>query len=95
MVYRDGRAEQVKIAYIGGGSRGWGWGLMSDLASCGDMSGDVYLYDIDFSAAQHNEVIGNLYRNAEGARCVELSCGAERRGGTDGSGFCCHLDSAG
>lgn len=70
MVYRDGRAEQVKIAYIGGGSRGWGWGLMSDLASCGDMSGDVYLYDIDFSAAQHNEVIGNLYRNAEGARSV-------------------------
>ena len=43
MVYRDGRAEQVKIAYIGGGSRGWGWGLMSDLASCGDKSGDVYL----------------------------------------------------
>ena len=70
MVYRDGKVEQIKIAYIGGGSRGWGWGLMSDLASCGDMSGDVYLYDIDFPAAQHNEVIGNLYRNAEGARSV-------------------------
>ena len=43
MVYRDGRAEQVKIAYIGGGSRGWGWGVMSGLASWGDMSGGEYV----------------------------------------------------
>ena len=40
------KAENVKIAYIGGGSRGWAWGLMSDLASNEDMNGDVYLYDI-------------------------------------------------
>lgn len=30
--YQNNRAENVKIAYIGGGSRGWAWGLMSDLA---------------------------------------------------------------
>ncbi len=60
----------IKIAYIGGGSRGWAWGLMSDLASCDDINGDVYLYDIDLEAAQHNEIIGNKFNNAEGAKSV-------------------------
>ena len=58
----DNRAENIRIAYIGGGSRGWAWGFMSDLASCQEMSGDVYLYDIDFEAAKHNEIIGNYYK---------------------------------
>ncbi len=62
------KAEQVRIAYIGGGSRGWAWGLMSDLVACDDMSGDVYLYDIDHEAAEHNEVIGNLFNQCEGAQ---------------------------
>ena len=70
MRYIDNRAEGVKIAYIGGGSRGWAWNLMSDLVNCDDMSGDVYLYDIDFEAAQHNEIIGNLYNKCEGAKSV-------------------------
>ena len=61
----DKKVEDVKIAYVGGGSRGWAWGLMSDLADCEDMSGTVYLYDIDYEAAQHNEVIGNLYKDLE------------------------------
>ncbi len=59
------KVEDVKIAYIGGGSRGWAWGLMSDLASCEDMSGKVDLYDIDFEAAYHNEIIGNKYNTLE------------------------------
>ena len=62
------KAQGVKIAYIGGGSRGWAWGLMSDLASNEDMSGDVYLYDIDFEAAQANEIIGNKYNFCEGVK---------------------------
>ena len=62
------KAENVKIAYIGGGSRGWAWGLMSDLASNEDMSGDVFLYDIDFEAAEANEKIGNMYNDCEGAK---------------------------
>ncbi len=41
--YNGNKAENVKIAYIGGGSRGWAWGLMSDLAQNDDMSGEVYL----------------------------------------------------
>ncbi|MCR4726387.1 MAG: alpha-glucosidase/alpha-galactosidase [Clostridia bacterium] len=53
------KAEDVKIAYIGGGSRGWARGLMSDLAQTDEMSGSVYLYDIDFEAAKANETIGN------------------------------------
>ena len=58
MTYKDGRVEDIKIAYIGGGSRGWAWGLMSDLAVQKDISGSVYLYDIDFEAAKNNEIIG-------------------------------------
>lgn len=68
MKFVNNKAENVKIAYIGGGSRGWAWGLMSDLAVVEDMSGDVYLYDIDFGAAKNNEIIGNKYNDAEGAK---------------------------
>ncbi len=67
MNYQNGKAENVKIAYVGGGSRGWAWILMNDLVSLGEMSGDVYLYDIDYEAAQHNEIIGNIFNSADGA----------------------------
>lgn len=70
MNYNGSKAENVKIAYIGGGSRGWAWGMMSDLASCEDMSGDVYLYDIDFEAAKNNEIIGNKYNDLSDAKSV-------------------------
>ncbi|MBQ4516115.1 MAG: alpha-glucosidase/alpha-galactosidase [Clostridia bacterium] len=59
------KANDLKIAYIGGGSRGWAWGLMSDLAQAEDMSGKVYLYDIDFEAAKNNEIIGNGIEKGE------------------------------
>ena len=68
MKYIDNKVEELKIAYIGGGSRGWAWGLMSDLATAGDLSGDVYLYDIDFEAAKANEKIGNIYNTLEGTK---------------------------
>ena len=68
MIIKNNKAENVKIAYVGGGSRGWAWGLMSDLAACDDMSGDVYLYDIDFEAAKHNEIIGNKFNDCDGAK---------------------------
>ena len=53
------RAKELNVAYIGGGSRGWAWGFMMDLAMDADMCGTVRLYDIDRSAAQRNEIIGN------------------------------------
>ncbi len=68
MNYSQNKVENVKIAYVGGGSRGWAWGLMSDLAATEEMSGDVYLYDIDFEAAGHNEIIGNMFNSCEGAK---------------------------
>ena len=68
MKYLNNSTCSIKIAYIGGGSRGWAWGLMSDLAACDDISGEVALYDIDFQAAKDNEVIGNQFRTAKGAK---------------------------
>ncbi len=53
------KALDLKIAYVGGGSRGWAWGLMSDLASETELGGTVFLYDIDYAAAKNNEIIGN------------------------------------
>ena len=61
------KAVDVKIAYIGGGSRGWARRLMSDLALESTMSGSVYLYDIDQEAAKSNEIIGNMYSAKEQA----------------------------
>ena len=59
MKYLGKRAENIKITYIGGGSRGWAWKLMADLASEPDLAGKVDLYDIDFEAAYDNAIIGN------------------------------------
>ena len=49
----------LKVAYIGGGSRGWAWGFMQDLAMDPQICGEVCLYDVDASAAKRNEIIGN------------------------------------
>ncbi len=60
MIVKDfERREGLVIAYIGGGSRGWAWKLMSDLAMEPRLSGTVRLYDIDRTAAETNAVIGN------------------------------------
>ena len=52
------QAKELKVAYIGGGSRGWAWGFMTDLAMDPDLCGTVRLYDIDREAAERNRVIG-------------------------------------
>lgn len=53
------KRHDINIAYIGGGSKGWAWALMSDLALEEQLGGTVKLYDIDQQAAQQNEKIGN------------------------------------
>ena len=68
MKYENNKVSDLKIAYIGGGSRGWAWGLMSDLISAEDISGTVALYDIDKEAALANEKIGNGYNDMPEAR---------------------------
>ncbi len=59
MEYLNGSVKDVTIAYIGGGSRGWAWTFMTDLALEKSMSGTIRLYDIDKQAAKNNEIIGN------------------------------------
>lgn len=77
MNYQKDKVSDLKIAYIGGGSKGWAWGLMSDLAAEASLSGTVALYDIDFDAAKTNEIIGNTLKNREDVKgewcyiCVE------------------------
>ena len=56
---KNPRAKELEIAYIGGGSRGWAWGFMMDLAMDEAMCGTVRLYDIDRSAAERNRIIGS------------------------------------
>lgn len=65
MKYKDGKVSEVKIAYIGGGSRGWAWTFMTDLAMEPSMSGTICLYDIDQEAAKNNEIIGNMITKRE------------------------------
>ena len=63
MKYSKGKVSDIQIAYIGGGSRGWAWTFMTDLALEDEISGTIRLYDIDRKAAQTNEVIGNHLMN--------------------------------
>ena len=55
--------NNLRIAYIGGGSMNWAWNLMSDLALEPMLSGVVRLYDINHGAALANEKIGNLIKD--------------------------------
>ncbi|MBQ2897284.1 MAG: alpha-glucosidase/alpha-galactosidase [Clostridia bacterium] len=57
MMNKFDKAKNLKIAYIGGGSRGWAWKLMSDLAKEEMLSGELCLYDIDYEAAKQNEIV--------------------------------------
>ncbi|MBN2696202.1 MAG: alpha-glucosidase/alpha-galactosidase [Bacilli bacterium] len=57
----------IKIAYIGGGSKEWARVFINDLALALDISGEVWLYDIDKEAAMQNESIGNKVRDNEKA----------------------------
>ena len=70
MKFIDKCVTNVKIAYIGGGSRGWAWTFMSELALENDVSGDVYLYDIDYDAAKKNEIIGNKFSASKDANSI-------------------------
>ncbi len=54
----EGKIRDIRIAYLGGGSRGWAWTFMTDLAMEEDLSGTICLYDIDLEAARRNQVIG-------------------------------------
>lgn len=67
MKYTNNHVEDIQIAYIGGGSRGWAWTFMTDLALEPCISGTIRLYDIDREAAKANEKIGNKLKDREEA----------------------------
>ena len=50
--------ENIKIAYIGGGSKMWARVFMYDLALTEGLCGEIALYDIDKPAAIRNQRIG-------------------------------------
>ncbi len=50
--------RNIKICYIGGGSKLWARVFMSDLAVADGLSGEIALYDIDKEAAERNAKIG-------------------------------------
>ncbi len=50
--------KNIKIAYIGGGSKMWARVFMYDLALCKDLTGEIGLYDIDKESAVRNQRIG-------------------------------------
>jgi galacturan 1,4-alpha-galacturonidase len=54
-----GDKRDLRICYIGGGSRNWAWVFMKDLAFEKEISGRIMLYDIDMESARANESIGN------------------------------------
>ena len=68
MKYSDNKVKDIQIAYIGGGSRGWAWTFMTDLALEDQISGTIRLYDIDGGAAKNNEVIGNRLMQRDDAK---------------------------
>ena len=65
MKYEENRVKDLRIAYVGGGSRGWAWTLMKDLRKTKALSGTVALYDIDRAAAADNEQIGNALEGSQ------------------------------
>lgn len=67
MKCENGKIKELEIAYIGGGSRGWAWTFMTDLALEPSLSGTIRLYDIDMKAAKQNAVIGNQISGKEEA----------------------------
>lgn len=62
------RQKNLNIAYIGGGSRGWAWGFMTDLALEPQLTGTIRLYDIDNAAAEANRCIGTRISQHADAR---------------------------
>jgi len=62
------KTDNIKICYIGGGSRNWAWVLMQDLFFEEEISGTIELYDLNFDDAKTNAVIGNRLLEQKGGR---------------------------
>lgn len=56
--------KNIKIAYIGGGSKMWARVFMNDLAMADGITGEIALYDTDIAAAEINRRIGGYINKA-------------------------------
>ncbi|MBN2390017.1 MAG: alpha-galactosidase [Anaerolineae bacterium] len=64
----------IKIAYIGGGSRYWARMVMTDLALCPHLTGEIALYDIDHEAALRNvERAKEIYGHPDARTTFEVN----------------------
>ena len=64
----------IKIAYIGGGSRYWAQMVMTDLALCPHLTGEIALYDINYDAALKNvERAKAIYGHPEARTTFEVN----------------------
>ncbi|HSI82463.1 MAG: alpha-galactosidase [Candidatus Methylacidiphilales bacterium] len=65
-VSSNGHRPEIKIAYLGGGSREWAGKLMADLALTNKIAGTLVLHDIDTEAARRNvQLAGEIFGHAE------------------------------
>jgi alpha-galactosidase len=60
-------SQDVKIAYVGGGSREWVPKFFPDLALCSEVGGEVALYDLNYEGANRNARFGNWVQERDGA----------------------------
>ncbi len=81
-------ATKIAIAYIGGGSRAWAPKLMSDLALCSELSGELRLFDIDLEAARANtEVAARIFGHADSRTRFEVRAVASAEEALRGADF--------
>ena len=60
--------KNIKLTYIGGGSKMWARVFMTDLALANDLGGEIALYDIDVESAYINKRIGERINLDEKAK---------------------------
>ncbi|MFW5870654.1 MAG: hypothetical protein ACOCVL_03205, partial [Candidatus Sumerlaeota bacterium] len=54
MAKKKAEQKEIKVAYIGGGSRYWAQMVMTDLALTAELTGEIVLYDVNYGAALKN-----------------------------------------
>ncbi|HUX22441.1 MAG TPA: alpha-galactosidase [Spirochaetia bacterium] len=79
---------KIKIAYVGGGSRGWAPNLMSDLALSPFLEGEIALYDIDQEAAKANVSVGQaIFSHPQAKTKLSVSAVGTLTQALDGADF--------
>jgi alpha-galactosidase/6-phospho-beta-glucosidase family protein len=72
--YMADQPMAIKIAYIGGGSRNWARHVMTDLALCEQLTGEIDLYDIDYQAALANvELAAAIYSHPDAKTTFQVT----------------------